>query len=141
MLHLSLYPTYQQGDSFVKKCIAKISRSNVFLFLLRQIFLRFRLTSQHHFLFFFSWLLFQASPILNCKHFELKYLRSHCRHDRNETKYLFFMLLLRNFSSDLRNNFFFSFHWLKPATHLAILYADRGEFDRQRKSRAIFATD
>ena len=30
---------------------------------------------------------------------------------------------------------------LKPATHLAILYADRGEFDRQRKSQAIFATD
>ena len=27
---------------------------------------------------------------------------------------------------------------LKPATHLAILYADRGEFDRQRKSLAIF---
>ena len=30
---------------------------------------------------------------------------------------------------------------LKPATHLAILYADRGEFDRQRKSLAIFAGD
>ena len=30
---------------------------------------------------------------------------------------------------------------LKPATHLAILYADRGEFDRQRKSPAIFAGD
>ena len=30
---------------------------------------------------------------------------------------------------------------LKPATHLAILYADRSEFDRQRKSQAIFATD
>ena len=30
---------------------------------------------------------------------------------------------------------------LKPATHLAILHADRGEFDRQRKSQAIFATD
>ena len=29
--------------------------------------------------------------------------------------------------------------YLKPATHLAILYADRGEFDRQRKSLAIFA--
>ena len=28
---------------------------------------------------------------------------------------------------------------VKPATHLAILYADRGEFDRQRL--AIFATD
>ena len=28
---------------------------------------------------------------------------------------------------------------LKPATHLAILYADRGEFDRQRKSLAIFS--
>ena len=33
------------------------------------------------------------------------------------------------------------FQFLKPATHLAILYADRGEFDRQRKSQAIFATD
>ena len=31
--------------------------------------------------------------------------------------------------------------YLKLATHLAILYADRGEFDRQRKSQAIFATD
>ena len=30
---------------------------------------------------------------------------------------------------------------LKPATHLAILYADCGKFDRQRKSSAIFATD
>ena len=31
---------------------------------------------------------------------------------------------------------------LKPtATHLAILYADRSEFDRQRKSRANFAID
>ena len=30
---------------------------------------------------------------------------------------------------------------VKPATHLAILYADRGEFDRQQKSQAIFATD
>ena len=30
---------------------------------------------------------------------------------------------------------------LKPATHLAILYADRGEFDRQRKSQPIFATN
>ena len=30
---------------------------------------------------------------------------------------------------------------LKPATHLAILDADRGEFDRQRKSQAIFAID
>ena len=30
---------------------------------------------------------------------------------------------------------------LKPATHLAILYADRGEFYRQRKSQAIYATD
>ena len=28
---------------------------------------------------------------------------------------------------------------LKPATHLAILYADRGEFDRQRFSLAIDA--
>ena len=28
---------------------------------------------------------------------------------------------------------------LKLATHLAILYADRGEFDRQRKSQAIDA--
>ena len=28
---------------------------------------------------------------------------------------------------------------VKPATHLAILYADRGEFDRQRKSQAIDA--
>ena len=27
---------------------------------------------------------------------------------------------------------------IKPATHLAILYADRSEFDRQRKSRANF---
>ena len=33
------------------------------------------------------------------------------------------------------------FGMLKPATHLAILYAHRGEFDRQRKSRAIFAGD
>ena len=33
------------------------------------------------------------------------------------------------------------FEKLKPATHLAILCADRGEFDRQRKSQAIFATD
>ena len=32
-------------------------------------------------------------------------------------------------------------HALKPATHLAILYADRGEFDRQRKSLAIFSGD
>ena len=32
-------------------------------------------------------------------------------------------------------------HSLKPATHLAILYADHGKFDRQRKSQAIFATD
>ena len=30
---------------------------------------------------------------------------------------------------------------IKPATHLAILYADRGEFDRQRKSQVIFSTD
>ena len=30
---------------------------------------------------------------------------------------------------------------LKPATHLAILYADGGEFDSQRKSQAIFAPD
>ena len=30
---------------------------------------------------------------------------------------------------------------IKPATHLAILFADRREFDRQRKSQAIFATD
>ena len=30
---------------------------------------------------------------------------------------------------------------LKPATHLAILYPDRGVFDRQRKSQVIFATD
>ena len=29
----------------------------------------------------------------------------------------------------------------KPATHLAILFADRREFDRWRKSQAIFATD
>ena len=26
---------------------------------------------------------------------------------------------------------------LKPATHLAILYAGRGEFDRQRKSQSL----
>ena len=31
--------------------------------------------------------------------------------------------------------------FLKPATHLAIIFADRREFDRQRKSQAIFATD
>ena len=30
---------------------------------------------------------------------------------------------------------------IKPATHLTILYADRGEFDRQRKTQAIVATD
>ena len=30
---------------------------------------------------------------------------------------------------------------LKPATHQVILYADRSEFDRQRKSRANFAID
>ena len=30
---------------------------------------------------------------------------------------------------------------IKPATYLAILYADRSEFDRQRKLRANFATD
>ena len=30
---------------------------------------------------------------------------------------------------------------VKPATHLAILCADRGEFDRQQKSQAIFVVD
>ena len=30
---------------------------------------------------------------------------------------------------------------VKRATHLAILYADRGEYDRQRKSQANFATN
>ena len=30
---------------------------------------------------------------------------------------------------------------LKPTIHLAVLYADHGEFDRRRKSEAIFATD
>ena len=29
----------------------------------------------------------------------------------------------------------------KPMTHLAILFADRGEFDLQRKSQAIFTTE
>ena len=29
---------------------------------------------------------------------------------------------------------------VKPATHLAILYADRGEFDRQRKSHRLMRT-
>ena len=39
------------------------------------------------------------------------------------------------------NWLFLDFLCLKPMTHLAILYADRGEFDRQRKSLAIFAPD
>ena len=30
---------------------------------------------------------------------------------------------------------------VKPATPLAILYADRGEFDRQRKSQATYTLD
>ena len=40
--------------------------------------------------------------------------------------------------------FFFLYHLVKPATHLAILYADRGEFDCHRSLRthlAIFFAD
>ena len=44
---------------------------------------------------------------------------------------------INQFTEQITNEKYFEF--LKPATHLAILYADRGEFDRKRFSPPIDA--
>ena len=77
--------------------------------------------------------------LLNCKFgMPLSVTVQMSMNNKNNCMFFSWELLVRNFSSIGPK---FVLKTSKPATHLSVLYADRGEFVRMRKSQAIFATD